>query len=246
MRRWTGATLTLAALTAALVAAPVAGATTYNNNAPITINTSGPGTPYPSSITVSGTAGPITDVNIGLDGFSHTAPDDVAIALVGPGGQALMIHNCVGDANPAFPVFLTYDDAAAAQLPNNGVLATGTFRPTSHCTFAVSFPAPGPLTTSGNPGPGMGGTATFASVFNGQSAIGTWNLYVLDRIGGNAGSIPGGWSLDVKPDVMPLPTATTPTTRPATTPAPATKCKKKKKKRGRAVVSACKKKKRKR
>jgi len=245
MRRITLAVLTLVALAAALVAAPLAGATTYNNNAPITINASGPGTPYPSSITVSGTAGPITDVNIGLDGFSHTAPDDVAIALVGPGGQALTIHNCVGDANPAFPVFLTYDDAAAGQLPNTGVLATGTFKPTSHCTFVVSFPAPGPLTTYGNPGPGMGGTATFASTFNGQSAIGTWNLYVFDRIGGDDGSIPGGWSLDVKPDVTPLPAAT-PATRPVTTPAPvpAKKCKKKPKKRA-AAAKGCKKKRKK-
>ncbi len=46
---------------------------------------------------MSGTAGPITDVNVGLDGFTHTIPDDVAIALVAPSGQALLIQSCVGD-----------------------------------------------------------------------------------------------------------------------------------------------------
>jgi subtilisin-like proprotein convertase family protein len=244
MRRWTVATLTLAASTAALIAAPVAGATTYNNDTSIAINQFGPGSPYPSPITVSGTAGPITDVNVGLDGFSHAKPNDVVIALVAPGGQALMIQGCAGGTQAAFPVFLTFDDSAAAQLPSNTQLATGTFKPTSHCASANSFPAPGPGTSFGNPGPGLGGTATFASVFNGSSAIGTWNLYVVDTLGGNSGSIPGGWSLDVKPDVTPLPAATPIATPIRTPPTPVKKCKKKKPKK-RAVAAACKKKKKK-
>ena len=239
------ATLTLAASCAALVVAPGAGATTYNNDAPITINTGGTATPYPSSITVSGTAGPITDVNVGLDGLSHTVPDEVAIALVAPSGQSLLLQHCVGDGTDAAGVFITFDDAAAAELPNAGALANGTFQPTAHCAPSVSFPAPGPLASYGNPGPASGGTATFASTFNGLSAIGTWNLYVLDRAPGDGGTIPGGWSLDVKPDVTPLPPVT-PITTPITTPAPATKCKKKKKKaKKRAAAAGCKKKKKK-
>jgi subtilisin-like proprotein convertase family protein len=234
MRRMTLAGgFALAASTFALIAAPGAGATTYNNDTPIIIPTQGSASPYPSSITVSGTAGPLTDVNVGLDGLVHTKPDDVAIVLVAPGGQALLLADCAGGDTDALGVFLTFDDAAAVGLPNTGQLSTGTFDPTLHCFQGATFPAPGPQTYE-RPGPIDGNTATLASAFNGQSAIGTWNLFVIDHFPGNGGSIPGGWSLDVKPDVMPLPAATpTQTLAPATPTAPAKKkCKKKRGKKG--------------
>ncbi len=232
----------------ALIAAPVAGATTYNNDEPITIPPNSTASPYPSSITVVGMAGPITDVNVGLDGLTSPIPDDIAIALVAPSGQSLKIQDCAGGTTPASAVFLTFDDAAAAKLPDDTPLATGTFKPTSHCFDTTTFPAPGPLASYGNPGPGLGGTATFASAFNGLSAIGTWNLYVFDPQGGGAGSIPGGWSLDVTPDVLPLPTVNpNPNPNPTPTPAPTKKCKKKKAKgkKGVAAAAKCKKKKKK-
>ena len=47
---------------------------------------------------MSGTAGPITDVNVGFDGFTHASTDDVSIVLVAPSGQALLLLDCVGDA----------------------------------------------------------------------------------------------------------------------------------------------------
>jgi hypothetical protein len=92
-------------------------------------------------------------------------------------------------------------------------------------------PLYGELSRAG--GQAEGATETFASVFNGLSAIGTWNLYIIDNFGFASGSIPGGWSLDVKPDVTPLP-ATTPTPKPK-------RCKKKKKGRGKAGAAARKK-----
>jgi subtilisin-like proprotein convertase family protein len=222
---------------AVLIAAPVAGATTYNNDAPIIIPTQGNATPYPSSITVSGTAGPITDVNVGLDGFTHANPYDVGIVLVAPGGQALMLLGCVGDGTDAAGVFLTFDSEAAGDI-GAAPLSSGTFKPSNRCGNPNrSFPAPGPLASYGNPGPIPAGTATFASVFGGQSPIGTWNLYVRDFAAGEGGSIPGGWSLDVNPDVTPLPPV-------APAPAPAKKCKRKKKaKKGASAAKRCKKKK---
>jgi hypothetical protein len=229
--------LAFAASCAALIAAPVAGATTYNNDTPILIPASGAANPYPSSITVSGTSGPITDVNVGLDGLSHSNSVQVSIALVAPSGQALMFQGCAGGSPSG--VFLTFDDDADDQLPPLDP-ATGTFKPTSHCVPGPTFPAPGPLTTYGKPAPE--GTATFASAFTGLSAIGTWNLYVLDTAAPASGSIPGGWSLDVKPDVTPLPAAA-----PIPTPAPSPTKKKCKKKKGAnkgasAAAKRCKKK----
>ncbi len=90
-RRTLAGGIALAASAFALIAAPVAGATTYNNDTPITIPLSGKANPYPSSITVSGTAGPITDVNIGLDDITHDVPNHITIALVAPSGQALVL-----------------------------------------------------------------------------------------------------------------------------------------------------------
>jgi subtilisin-like proprotein convertase family protein len=235
----------LAALVVALTAAPVAGATTFRNGTPIAINEQGDASPYRSSITVSGTANPITDVNLGIDDYSHGNPDDVGILLVAPGGQALKLMDCVGGAVNANSVDFTFDGEAATQPPDNGTLTTGTVRPTSYCTPGNStvFFAPGPLSSYNSPAPQ--GVANFASVFNGHSPIGTWNLFVRDRALGGAGSI-SGWSLDVKPDVTPLPAVTTPTTTPIATPltpaVPAKKCKKKKAKK-RAAAAGCKKKK---
>jgi hypothetical protein len=236
------AALALTAATAALVAAPVAGATTYNNDTPIFIPDDGIANPYPSSITVAGTAPPITDINVGFDGFTHEEPPDVSFVLVGPNGQALNLIGCIGANNfPASAAFITLTDGAA-QLPNNGSVNTGTFRPTSHCPAPRVFPAPGPLTAYHTPGPS--GPATFASTFNGTSPIGTWNLFVVDTSEDNRGSIPGGWSLDVNPDVTPLP-AVSQTSTPTFTPAPTKKkCKRRAKgKKGVAAAAKCKKKK---
>jgi subtilisin-like proprotein convertase family protein len=239
----------LAASISVLVAAPSAGATTFNNDAPIIIPTGGIASPYPSSITVSGTAGPITDVNIGLDGLTHTVPNDVSIALQSPSGLAMHILGCIGNGTSKAGQFVTLDDAAASTLPNQGSGAdfSGTFKPSMHCNATRSFPAPGPLTTWANPGPAQGGAATFATTFNGLSAIGTWNLYVIDNVdipGDVPGSIPGGWSLDVKPDVTPP--AATPISSATPSAAPTKKCKKKKGKKGAAAAKkGCKKKKKK-
>jgi subtilisin-like proprotein convertase family protein len=231
--------LALAGCTLALIAAPVAGASNYRNDTPIAIPAEGSAHPYPSSITVSGTAGPITDVNVGLDGYTHPYPEHVGIVLVAPTGQALVLIDCVGDTAAAADVNVTLDDAATSKLPSTGPLSSGTFEPTAHC--ASSFPAPGPLTAYAHPGPGSGGTATFASTFNGSSAIGTWNLYVADfHLGGGGAGFIEGWSLDLHPDVAPFqPVIPKPT--------PKKKCKKKKRKKSAAAAKKkrCKKKKKK-
>ena len=49
----------------------------------------------------------------------------------------------------------------------------------------------------GNPGPAGAGTATFSSAFGGTNANGVWKLYVVDFVAGDAGSITGGWGLEL-------------------------------------------------
>jgi hypothetical protein len=98
--RWFGVAL-LAAL-AGLITAGLAGATPFSNPAAITINdgglcdnvsnlalTPGKATAYPSSNTVSGLTGVISDVNVTLTGLTHNFPDDVDVLLLSPTGRPL-------------------------------------------------------------------------------------------------------------------------------------------------------------
>jgi hypothetical protein len=158
------------------------------------------GTPYPSNIAVFG-LGTITDVNVTISGFSHTQPDDVGLVLVGPGGQALELMNAAGGETDANNLTFKFDDSAGAQLPGNGTLTTGTYKPTAY--DHLLYPAPGPGLTFGNPGPDAGGTATLASTFNGTAANGAWKLFVRDFYDLDSGMIAGGWSLNLSS--LPLP-----------------------------------------
>jgi subtilisin-like proprotein convertase family protein len=201
------------AMLAGLAAAGQAGAATFSNMAPITINDSGAScplgepspapsaaTPYPSPITVSGLTGTVTDVNVTLTGLAHTFPDDVDVLLVGPAGQTTILMADSGYRVP-FSGTLTFDDAAAASLPDQGQITAGTYKPTlgtaafdESCAVPSSFPAPAPA----------GPYGSTLSGFNGTDPNGTWSLYVVDDSRLDAGSIAGGWSLDITvsaPDV---------------------------------------------
>jgi subtilisin-like proprotein convertase family protein len=151
----------------------------------ITINAAGNATPYPSNISVSGPTGLITGVTVTLNNLSHASPDDIDMLLVGPGGQNAIIMSDVGGFAAASNVTLTLDDAAASNLPDSGPLVTGTFKPTN-AGGVDAFP--------GAPAP-SGGSAL--SVFNSTNPNGTWNLYIRDDTGGLAGSLAGGWCLNI-------------------------------------------------
>jgi hypothetical protein len=234
MRR-SGTLIGLAAMcvTMAFATGTAGAAVSVSNPAAITISSppgiglSQPANPYPSTISVRGLSGLISDLNVRLTGFSHGKPNDADVLLKGPGGQTLMLLGGPTDettAQPASGLNLTIDDQAASLAPNASPLASGSYKPTGY--YIDTFPAPGPGTTYGNPGPINGGTATLASTFNGLSPNGVWSLFVIDvQTGANNGAIAGGWSLDF----------TGPT-------APAKKCKKKKK-GGSKDASAAKKKK---
>jgi subtilisin-like proprotein convertase family protein len=176
--------------------AAAAPTTTFTNSTPIAINDNDIGTPYPSNINVTGLVGPVQSVKVTLNGYSHSFPDDMAMVLKGPTGAALLIQDGAGDDPDMNNVTYTIADTGATVLPNSTAWTAGTYKPTTYYA-GDSFPAPGPGTTYGSPGPTGGGTATFASTFNGTSPNGTWSLYVVDFVIADDGEIAGGWTLEI-------------------------------------------------
>ena len=151
----------------------------------IVIPDSGPALSYPSTVNISGLVGAVTNVVVVLNNFSHSAPDDVDVMLVAPGGRKIVLMSDAGGANAVNNLSLAFDDAAASSLPDNGPLVSGTFKPTNF-EPGDSFPPPAPA------GPPTGATL---SALNGINANGIWSLYVVDDNGINAGAISGGWGL---------------------------------------------------
>jgi hypothetical protein len=91
----------------------------YGNFDGISIPDSGDATPYPSTVTVAGVTGTITNVAADIFNLSHTFPGDIQILLVGPtGANVVLMANCCNDSD-AVDVDLTFDDAAASQLPTS-------------------------------------------------------------------------------------------------------------------------------
>ncbi len=161
----------------------------FANSDPITIVDNNTARPYPSTITVAGVHGTVTKATVTLIGLSHPFPDDIQMMLAGPGGTksvVLMANVGGGGANQVLSnVRLTFDDAAAASIPDASAIVSGSYKPTQFPP--VSFPAPAPSAPGGT-----------LSVFNGQAPNGTWSLYVLDDTAPDAGSISGGWLLSLE------------------------------------------------
>lgn len=212
------------------IGVPAAAPATFTNSAAITIpngapaTTNGPSTPYPSTIAVSGLSGSKV-LKVKLNQLSHTAPNNMDILLVGPGGQKMEIVSDQGGTTGISNIDLTLADVATASIP--ATIVTGEFRPSADPGQDV-FQSPAPPPTYLLPAPG--GSATFASAFglDGAAMNGNWNLFIMDDTATNVGSVAGGWSLTFESGDFtcsfggPTPTATstpsnTPTSGPTAT-----------------------------
>src|SRR4029079_6570131 len=74
---------------------------------------SGPGSPYPSTITVSGFTNVVSKVTVTLIGVQHNIPDDMDIVLVGPTGEKVMLMSDAGGMTAISGLTLIFDDDAA-------------------------------------------------------------------------------------------------------------------------------------
>jgi subtilisin-like proprotein convertase family protein len=159
--------------------------TTRTSTTPITIPALGTATPYPGTLAVSGLPNFARVRSVTLTGMSHTFPADVDILLQSPNGTNVILMSDVGGGTAINNVNYTFQDGFPAL--GAGANPTGTYSPTN-AAGPDNFPAPGPgNVTIVNP--------TIAS-FN-TSALtpnGTWNLFAIDDLGGDQGSITS-WSI---------------------------------------------------
>lgn len=147
----------------------------------ITIPSSGNGSPYPSTINAAGLAGGASVANVKINGFSHTFTNDVDIVLVSPTGQISTIMSDQGDFTGVTNIDLVFEDGAPV-VP--APVTAGTWSP-SDDGISDNYPAPGPGSVLN-----AGSLAGFTGDLNG-----TWSLYVVDDVGGDAGTITS-WSIE--------------------------------------------------
>ncbi len=97
---------------------------------------SGPASPYPSPVVVSGMTGPITDVNVTLHRVGHSFPNDIRALLVSPSGEKvrLMSGRCGADDIEDFTWIL--DQQALEEMPS-GPRATAS--PTGRRAVRAAF-----------------------------------------------------------------------------------------------------------
>lgn len=166
---------------------------TFGNPEPLALNTANVNVPisadrYPSEIAVDGLKGKIRDVNVRLDGFSHTYPEEVSVLLVGPSGQTAIVMADAGAGIDVDTVTLRLDDEAVASLPAGTELRGGTFRPTNGPGVAIPFNTPAPSASAN----------AALSIFDGGNPNGTWRLFVQDEYGPtDFGAFSGGWTVEI-------------------------------------------------
>jgi hypothetical protein len=165
-------------------------------------NATGPATPYPSHIFVSGLTGNVGKLTVQLNGLNSSDTQPTDLMLVGPTGAQIIPFAGVGNASTIGGVNITLDDAAA-DLLGSSTLTSGTYKPTSMTGgTSLVFPAPAPSASAANYA-ASDGSATFSSTFNNTTPNGTWSLYAMDSGGSGADSINGGWCVNITPAVAP-------------------------------------------
>jgi hypothetical protein len=190
-RRWT---VFCVVVGLSLLASAPAGAVTLWNPAAITVrigsrNDDRAASPYPSTLPVSGLRGSISDLNVILHDVRHDYPSDIHVLLVAPSGTNLVVLADAGGDTPIHGLSIILDDEAETELPES-FPPTGTVshRPGDRFVIDALYPPPAPSASS----------ASALSVFDGENPNGTWSLYVADDVPvEDAGSITGGWSLDM-------------------------------------------------
>ncbi|MBL8510346.1 MAG: VCBS repeat-containing protein, partial [Betaproteobacteria bacterium] len=109
--------------------------------------------------------------------------------LVGPDGKKITLLSDVGGAADLINVNLTLVPSGAPSLPDSTAIVSGTYVSTN-IGAGDFFAAPAPA------GPYNDTLASYVGVAA-STLNGTWSLYIVDDLGGDSGSLSGGWAIDV-------------------------------------------------
>jgi sugar lactone lactonase YvrE/subtilisin-like proprotein convertase family protein len=152
---------------------------------------------YPATIEVSGRDTKLADVNVVVNGLSHTRPQDVDMLLRGPNNQEVLLMSDAG-GDPVSGEDFVFDDDTLGQMAQGGALVGDSYQPTNYDPDLDFVPNP-----YCNPGPAGASVQTgcLRKSFRGINPNGTWQLYILDDQLGETGQIAGGWALDITTDV---------------------------------------------
>lgn len=173
--------------------------------------TEGPASEFPSTISVSGLAGTVTEVKLTTASLRSTSVDDLDMALTGPNGQSVML---MSDACGEYPSsieydFFTFEDGAPGFISNNGPCGNylrASFRPSNY--LGAIGPEPEDFSNLGGPASFVNNLAALA----GGSPNGDWKLWLVDDNGvGYSGFGLGAWvlTLEITPPPPPAPTIVT-------------------------------------
>jgi hypothetical protein len=151
-----------------------------------------PASIYPSSIQVSGLEGVATNVAVTLHGISHQDIEDLAVLLVGPNrnGVVLAASYNQGRHEVWSNRTLTFEDLGEpVECPEpEGTFKGGSVWGPFDCGLLAPFPSPAPA------GPYNHLLRDLAT----GGADGTWSLYVDNDAGEQEGSLGQGWSLRIQ------------------------------------------------
>ena len=74
----------------------------------------------------------IRDIDLHLHDFSHAMPKDLDILLVAPDGRTALVMSDAGGQAISGAINLTLDDDAKRQLPEDGAISGGRYRPANY------------------------------------------------------------------------------------------------------------------
>ncbi len=164
------------------------GTQTFSAPASIALNDKSTASPYPIPINVSGLTGTVSKVSLTLNGLTHAYPADIDILLEGPSGQKALLMSDAGGGADVNNIVLSFDAASILALPENDTLVSGAYLPGNFSNGTPdSFLSPAPSAPY----------VTDLNIFNETSPNGTWNLYIIDEVGGDDGEISGGVALTI-------------------------------------------------
>ena len=128
--------------------------------------------------------------NVTMD-LEHSWVGDIGILLIGPGGQVLELSTGNGGAGNNY-TNTVFTDNTADFITTGTPPYTGVFRPEGRVQNLANPYSNAPAL----------GTFTFANVYNGTNADGTWQLYIYDYVAADVGVL-NSWSITFNQNGIP-------------------------------------------